>query len=102
MARANRTIDHDEIRTWVEQRGGHPARVKGTGGRKGAGDPGMLRIDFPGYSGEGTLEAIEWDRFFREFEDNRLAFLYQDETEDGKQSRFNKLVQREPADERGK
>ena len=24
------TTDHKEIRKWVEERGGHPARVKGT------------------------------------------------------------------------
>jgi len=28
------TTDHDEIRRWVEARGGKPATVKGTGGRK--------------------------------------------------------------------
>ncbi len=30
MAEAKITTDHDEIRRWVEARGGHPARVKGT------------------------------------------------------------------------
>ncbi|MGH9970628.1 MAG: hypothetical protein ACREBG_22955 [Pyrinomonadaceae bacterium] len=24
------TTDHEDIRQWVEERGGHPARVKGT------------------------------------------------------------------------
>lgn len=86
------TTDHDEIRRWVEERGGWPACVKGTGGE---GDPGLLRIDFPGYSGEETLQRISWEEFFGAFEKHRLAFLYQDKTSDGKVSRFNKLVSRD-------
>jgi hypothetical protein len=80
------TIDHEDIRRWVEARGGRPARVKGTGP--------ILRIDFPGYSGEETLEPISWDEFFRHFDERNLAFVYQDRTADGELSRFNKLVDR--------
>ena len=79
------TTDHDEIREWVEERGGHPAQVKGT----------ELLIDYPGFSGEHKLEEISWDEFFKAFEENNLAFLYQEETTDGKQSRFSKLVDRD-------
>ena len=32
MASATPVTDHDEIREWVESRGGRPACVKGTGG----------------------------------------------------------------------
>ena len=85
------TTDHDQIRRWVSERGGYPARVKGT---NKAGGTGVLRIDYPGYSGEETLETITWTEFFKDFEKNRLAFLYQDETEEGKESRFSKLVDR--------
>ena len=89
------TTDHDEIRKWVEKRGGHPARVKGTErGESG----GLLRIDYPGYSGEQRLEEITWDEFFEAFEENNLAFLYQDKTKDGKESRFSKLVDRDKAE----
>jgi len=84
------TTDHDEIREWVEERGGHPAKVKGTE---------LLRIDYPGFSGEDRLEEITWETFFKAFEENNLAFLYQDETKDGKQSRFSKLVDRDKAEE---
>jgi hypothetical protein len=82
------TTDHNVIRRWVEERGGHPSRVKGTG--SGKNDPGLLRIDFPGYSGEGSLEEISWDEFFKGFDDNKLAFLH----EEDKNSRFNKLIER--------
>ena len=84
------TTNHDEIRKWVEERGGQPAIVKGTE----SGDSALLRIDYPGYSGEDTLEAIEWDEFFEIFDDNKLAFLYQEVTEDGGKSRFSKFVNR--------
>src|SRR4051794_1204629 len=84
------TTDHEEIQQWVEARGGHPATVKRT--VKGNQSAGVLRIDFPGFSGEQTLEAISWDEWFRVFDERRLAFLYQDRTAGGKPSRFNKLV----------
>lgn len=41
------TTDHQEIRRWVSERGGYPARVKAA--QKD--DCGLLRIDYPGYSG---------------------------------------------------
>ena len=58
------------------------------------GDSALLRIDYPGYSGEDTLEQISWEEFFEIFDDNELAFLYQDKTEDGGSSRFSKFVSR--------
>ena len=92
MSEAKTTTNHDEIRKWVEQRGGHPARVKGTENKDG--DGGLLRIDYPGYSGENSLEEISWDEFFDEFDEKGLAFLHQDKNQDGKESRFSKLVAR--------
>jgi hypothetical protein len=83
------TTDHDEIRTWVEERGGKPARVEGTGDD---GDPGVLRIDFAG--DDDALEEIPWDAWLRAFEENDLAFVYHEETADGEPSRFTKLVSR--------
>lgn len=91
---AKRTTNHEQIRKWVEARGGHPAKVKRTakGGQRG----GILRIDFPGFSGATSLKAISWDEWFDIFEDRNLAFLYQTTpTPTGKTSRFNKLVSRE-------
>jgi hypothetical protein len=93
--RAKATIDHDEIRNWVESHGGQPSSVAGTRGAKG---PGILRIDFPGFSGEGKLKPISWDEFFERFEEANLAFLYQDAAASGRPSRFNKLVGRETID----
>jgi hypothetical protein len=87
MAEAKTTTNHDVIKKWVEARGGHPARVKDTV----VGKSGILRIDFPGFTGEDTLEEISWAEFFDGFDNNKLAFLYQDESD----SRFSKLIDRE-------
>ena len=85
------TTDHDEIRRWVEERGGRPASVRGTGDD----DAGVLTIDFPGGAGGESLEPIPWDEWFEKFEDKRLAFLYQEEKAGGEPSTFFKLVRRE-------
>jgi hypothetical protein len=87
MATAKSTTNHNVIQRWVEARGGHPARVKRTGRGK---DPGILRIDYPGFSGGDTLERIDWDQFFDWFDRDKLAFLY----EDTKRSKFSKFVKR--------
>jgi hypothetical protein len=86
------TTDHEAIRRWAEQRGGRPAVVRGTG--DGDGDAGVLRIDFPGGAGDDELEPISWDEWFRKFEEENLAFLYQDRRAGGQDSTFFKLVRR--------
>ena len=90
MASSKTTTDHDEIREWVESRGGVPAHVTGTGNGN---DPGVLRINFtdePGGDDDDRLEEISWDEWFKAFDENDLAFLYSGEGD----SRFNKLVSR--------
>jgi hypothetical protein len=85
------TVDHEEIKRWAEARHAKPACVKGTGGKGGV---GMIRLDFPGYSGEDSLEPISWDEWFKAFDENELALVYQEKTADGHKSNFNKLVKR--------
>jgi hypothetical protein len=89
------TTNHEEIRKWAEERNGKPSHVKRTGG---AHDAGILRIDFPGYSGEGKLEEISWEEFFEKFDEQGLALVYQEKTAEGQKSNFNKLVARENAE----
>jgi hypothetical protein len=91
-SQAHKTTDHEEIRRWVEEHGGRPARVRGTGHD---GDPGVLRIDFPGGAGEDELEPISWDEWFRKFDEQNLALLYQERRADGEDSTFAKLVRRD-------
>ena len=92
MSEAMLTTYHDKIRKWAEQRGGHPATVKATSDGK----PGILRLDF-NPKDEG-LKDVSWDDFFTKFDGEKLAFLYQEHTKDGEESRFSKLISREPGD----
>ena len=89
MSEGERTTDHKLIKKWVEQRDGRPATVRVT---EEDGHAGILRIDFG--PKEDKLEEIEWEEFFRKFDESDLAFLYQDRTKDGKLSRFHKFVRR--------
>jgi hypothetical protein len=78
MSSALETTDHTKIQKWAEERGGHPAQVKGTGG--------LLRIDFG--EPEESLEQISWEDFFEKFDESNIKFLYDPRPE----SRFNKFV----------
>lgn len=86
------TTDHDVIRKWAEERGAKPATVIGTGGN----EIGVLRLMFPGYSAgrSKSLKEISWEEFFRKFDENNLAFIFQEKTRSGEKSNFNKLIRR--------
>lgn len=90
-SKAVTTTDHNEIQAWAEARRATPACVRGTGAK---GDTGVLRFDFPGYSGADSLEPVEWEEFFEKFDEQNLALLYQPQTAGGAKSNFNKLVAR--------
>ena len=90
MAAAKTTTDHDTIRKWCEERDGHPSTV---GETVESGEPGVLRIDFG--EEEPNLLGISWQEFFDKFDEEKLAFLYQDVTDDGSKSRFCKLISRD-------
>src|SRR5262249_47021401 len=92
-AKSKVTTDHEQIRKWAEKRGAQPACVKGTGRKRS--DIGMIRLDFPGFSGEDSLKPITWEQFFDAFDRNNLALVYQEKTATGRSSNFNKLVDRE-------
>ena len=93
MSSAKTTTSHDEIRKWVEKRGGHPAVVASTEGSGASG--GLLRIDYdePGGSDDDRLHRITWNEFFDIFDKNDIAFLHDPDGD----SRFSKFVQKESA-----
>ena len=84
------TTDHDEIRRWAEQWNARPARARGTGGRD---IPGTLRLDLTDDGPDPDVEPISWTDWFRLFDRNNLAFLYEERT-DGGSSNFSRLVYR--------
>jgi hypothetical protein len=84
------TTDHATIRKWAESHGGKPAAVERTHSDD---DVGLIRIMFPEaqQSEHAALVEISWDEFFRQFEESKLALLYE------KDSRFSKIVGRDTA-----
>jgi hypothetical protein len=93
MPEANVTTDHATIRRWADERGANPATVKTTRRER---EPGLLRFDFaPGE--EAALAPLSWEEFFDKFDGERLAFVYQDKTDEGAVSRFHKFITRSSA-----
>jgi len=93
MSTSTQTHDHNKIKKWTEDRGGVPAVVKDTSTSDAE---GVLRIHFHENSDSNSeLEEISWDDFFKNFEENKLDFLYQDKKSDGEHSTFHKFVKRD-------
>ena len=101
MPLAKTTKDHDEIRQWAEARGGKPGVVAATETEQAT---GILRLMFPNapHHNDDALEEISWDEFFEKFDESGLELIYQEQTADGQQSDFNKLVYPDPESEDGK
>jgi hypothetical protein len=76
--------DHDAIRDWVAARGGAPAMA---GSSSGIDDQPVLRIVFEQQAypdvdrplDAGGLEVVEWDDWFRAFDDRRMALIVPNE-----------------------
>ena len=75
------------IRRWAEERCAKPATVPGT---EHGDQLGVLRFNFPGFSGEG-LEEVDWDKWFETFDKRNLVFIYQEHLKSGDQSNFFRL-----------
>lgn len=87
-----RTVNHEEIRQWVSEHGGHPSALRARDGRLG-----VVRVDFDGFSSSAStadLQQISWSEFFEQFEQRKLAFVYKDDIEPGAAQMATKLVSR--------
>lgn len=73
------TRDHRLVQEWARQHGACPAVVSRTGG--------MLRFEFDPASA-GALREVDWEDFFRVFDDKGLELVYDDKPG----SRFHKLA----------
>lgn len=85
-------VNHEEIRRWARERGAEPSTVRRTEEDDNA---SIIRLDFPGLSVQGLLEEISWDEWFRDFDENDLALIVEDEIANGHSRNFYKLVARE-------
>ena len=70
-------------------------RVGGPWKRPDGGAPWRLRPPRPPPTGEDELEHVSWDEWFQKFDNENLAFLYQEEKAGGGDSTFFKLVSRD-------
>lgn len=69
MSNTATTSSHEKIKEWVQAHHGKPAQV--------ADSPGLLRIRFQ--DEDNDLEVIEWDQFFKTFDENNLSFLHSED-----------------------
>ncbi len=81
------TRSHEVIQHWADERGGHPATVPGT---EHDGRPGLLRMVFT-EGGSDRLQEIDWEDWFRSFDERELVFIYQEMKKNGSQSNFFRL-----------
>jgi hypothetical protein len=84
------TTDHDFIRDWTAGHSGMPAMYRRIG-QIGQGD---LVINFPGDGSDEPLVDISWADFFQRFEDQNLAFVYQESDTGAENERFYGLIDR--------
>jgi hypothetical protein len=92
---AETTTGHRTIRKWAEAHGGKPAAVQRTHNDE---DTGIVRVMFPEsrVSAHDALVEISWEEFFCQFEESKLALVYE------KDRRFNKVIGRETANKRAR
>lgn len=75
------TIDHQQIKQWVHERRGWPAiKVNNSNGKV---SDGVLSIGFNGCENVELLTPITWEEFFKKFDEQNLAFIYQDQDASG-------------------
>lgn len=72
------TTDHDEIKNWAEKHKAVPALIDDV---DAGADKVGIRLDFPGdydekYLDEEDTHDIDWESFFKVFEEQELAFIY--------------------------
>ena len=67
------TINPDIIREWVQERGGEPMKMRGTG--SSGMDPTVLAVVFPGARANPSLEPLGWDEWLAELDDQQLAVV---------------------------
>ncbi len=86
MAQQHTTTDHDKIRQHAKDREMQPAQVK----NEGDSQQKIIRLMKPqsAHSENENLTRIEWEEWFKIFEKQGLALIFEEGSD------FNKLVSR--------
>lgn len=100
MADQKVTTDHEEIKKWAREHQAVPAIIDD---QEAGADKVGIRLDFPGdyderYLDEDDTHDVDWEEFFKIFEDNRLAFIY-DAKSKGDPSWAYRFIKRENIDQ---
>jgi hypothetical protein len=82
----NITIDHNVIFAWAQRRGARPSTFEG--------DERAWPILFSLGPAATGIEEISWERFFAEFEQAALAFVYRDAGPRGELDDLHQFVAR--------
>jgi hypothetical protein len=90
------TTDPDVIRRWAEARHGTPVLFHRGGPESDEQWPGFA---FPGYDHPNSYEEITWQELFNKRAEAHLVFLYQEMTETGELSFYNRFVSQQVANE---
>lgn len=77
------TTDHQTIQSWAEALGGQPQRINDPTAQA---DAIGIRINFQGggddaFMPSGEVQNISWQEFFDRFDQQQLAFVYDDHLE---------------------
>jgi hypothetical protein len=81
------TRDHEVIRKWADARGAQPASTARADDR----GVGVLRLDLPGGRESRQTKRIDWNDWFRAFDERGLCFVYEEQKLDGMRSDFFRL-----------
>ena len=65
------TVDHDEIRQWIQRHRGAPARIRDTASARSA---EVLLVDFLGARSGHYFEHVSWAEWFAWFDEHCLCF----------------------------
>jgi hypothetical protein len=89
-------MDHDEIQSWAEERGGQPAVIDHPGAS--ADKPG-IRIHFPGGPDElfsSNTRPASWGEFFQIFDEQELLLTYDEEAQGDDPTEWYHFEKRNP------
>lgn len=104
MADTITLTDHEAIRDWAAARSGFPAIIDVS---PASGTQPMLRLVFDQHAYQdvdqperpvnaGGLELVEWDEWFKVFEEGELALVVEEEVP-GRRDSFHEFVRRDQA-----
>ena len=101
--RALMSRDHGVIKQWAARHKAEPATGEATASGPATvevNDGGAgIRFNFPNLA---RFRPITWEEWFRQFDENGLVLIVQEETASGERSNFNKLVKRDETEPEGR